>query len=459
MSCDITKTFKDYFDGKVYPTFSEFEKDVRVFQKCTETLYAIKDSSVDSGQTFRRVFYTCYINVLASSKHSTTPDCPACFEVQLVDDVFKVVSAYVLHNHELSAPGYLLHDYSCLLTPTEVEELEPKLVRDDSTIKKFVWDNFKKRLNDVDVRNLRRNHEEDLLDVCTAEQRRLCLSSELFVLGLPAWDISPHFEKHLGSKLFDSYSSFVENLKKFELATGSIYAMKDSKKFSATEHPEQAEKLVYKLATFRCTNPKSQQESSKENSPRPSECRAYLKLGTKFNKLCVVAVNNQHSHFFYPRGRLLRQKNVRCAPKTPAAFKADQRSMLNLSSSITPSFSNQDLNSSAPHFTVHSTPVASTEKKDTYTALYSGSPVVDRKSKPPLVTVHPASAPTKTSQPGQQKVRLAELSPYLRLLALLVEGDESKYLNRKRLLLNLIEAWTNEQKVDLFVHHFAHSAD
>ncbi|KAF6779296.1 hypothetical protein AHF37_01351 [Paragonimus kellicotti] len=464
VSCDITKTFKDYFEGKNYSSFTEFEKNVRIFQKCTETLYAVKDSASHPEKMFKRVSYTCYLNALsASSRRSSSSgaECPAFFEVQLVDDSFKVTSQYIVHNHEISAPGYLLHDFSSLLKPTEIEELEPKLVRDDATIKKFAWDNFKKRLTDVDVRNLRRNHEEDLLDVCTAEQRRLCLSSELFVLGLPAWDISSHFEKYLGSKLFDSYAAFVENLKKFELATGSIYAMKDSKKFSSSESPEQAEKLVYKTATFRCTNPRSAQESTKENSPRPQECRAYLKLGTKFNKLCIVAVNNQHSHFFYPRGRLLRQTNVRCAPKPPNIQKAVPKKPVS-PASTPPASTKAPIQSTAPvpiHTTPIAIPVVPVEEPMVQTLVQNVTPIVDRKQKPTLVSVYPTVAPLKGASPAQQKTRLAELSPYLRLLALLVEGDESKYLNRKRLLLNLIEAWTNEQKVDLFVHHFSHSAD
>ncbi|TGZ65429.1 hypothetical protein CRM22_005894 [Opisthorchis felineus] len=463
--CDITKTFKEYFEGKGYATFEDLEKDVRVFQKCTETLYVIKESAPHPDKAFRKVTYMCYLNVLPHSKGRRSSllvdNCPALFEVSLIGDMFKTTSQYIVHNHELGAPGYLLNDFSDILTPSEIEELEPKLVRDYSVIKKFALDRFKKRLTDGDICNLRRNHQEDMLDLCTPEQRRLCLSPELFVLGLPAWDISSYFDKYLGSKLFETYTSFMENLKKFEMATGSIYAMRDAKKIPENSS-EGNDKLVYKAATFRCTNPRCVPEPAKDNGPKTSECRAYLKLGLKFNKLCVVAVNNQHSHFFYPRGRLLRQTNVRCPPKpttTPKPAPVVDSSPKTVAVSPVPAPSSLQVS------TPIAIPVMPLEQPTVQPLVQRVTPVIDRKPKQSLVTASPsiptvpASGTNKPSQPGQQKTRMSELSPYLRLLALLVEGDESKYLNRKRLLLNLIEAWTNEQKVDLFVHQFSHSAD
>lgn len=144
-------------------------------------------------------------------------ECQAFFEVSLLlDGSYAIANHYLVHTHEIGCPGYLFQDHSDMLTSEELEAIEPKLVLEDSIVIKFVWDKFKKQLTDADVEQLRQNYEEATQEICDAEQRRLCLSPDLFILGLPAWDITPQFEKYLSGKLFDSYDAFLESLRQFE---------------------------------------------------------------------------------------------------------------------------------------------------------------------------------------------------------------------------------------------------
>ncbi|CAL8079389.1 unnamed protein product [Calicophoron daubneyi] len=459
MLCDISKAFGDYFAEKSFDSYEEADKHIRIFQKCTDTLY-VKDpaqNGVDSED--RPTRFVCFMNVMQPSKikHLSPPHtkCPASFHLQLKNGVFTITSFYIVHNHDIEDPGYLLEDKSDMLTPSEVKQIESILRDDDESVRKFVAEVLKKKISDIDVANLRRNYDEDMNDSCTHEQRRLCLSSDLFILGLPAWDISEQFKKYLDGKLFDSYGAFIKNLKKFEEETGSIYVLKDSKKIVPNEaNADQAERLLYKTALFRCTNPKSPPEPTKAGGSRPADCKAYLKLGMKFNKLCIIGMNNQHSHFFYPRGRLLRQTNIRCAPKRPSA----QPPPASLAPPPPPPPPpppkvapppEPEIVVPSPNLVVPITPLPDEDVRPKETAVPYVSPL----------TGHPLQLiPVQIQQPDR-KSRFAELCPYLRLLALLVEADEDKYISRKRLLLSLIEAWTNEQKVDLFVHQLSHSSN
>ncbi|THD27459.1 hypothetical protein D915_001549 [Fasciola hepatica] len=506
MLSDITKAFADYFVDKTFDSFADFDKHVRVFQRCTETLYAITEQVTHPDRGVTRARYACYLNVLPADKPPKSGatlwpnECQAFFEVSLLlDGSYAIANHYLVHTHEIGCPGYLLQDHSDMLTSEELETVEPKLVMEDSIVIEFAWDKFKKQLTDADVEQLRQNYEEATQESCDAEQRRLCLSPDLFILGLPAWDITPQFEKYLSGKLFDSYDAFLESLRQFEEATGSIYTLRDARKLTSGDSTgELLDKLVYKLATFRCTNPRTPQDPGK-GPVRQGECRAYLKIGTKFNSLCIVAANNQHSHFFYPRGRLLRQTNVRCAPKRPppppptisttislsikprtvdsipsfqsktappttpklvearsiSATTLSQNSLL--ASNNTPSLSTAALGSVTPV-----TPVSSTVQLTVPSGILLSNlmPVVPAAAPATTTTVQPFTPGTTTSPiPVDQKARFTELCPYVRLLALLVESNEEKYSNRKNLLLGLIEAWANGQKVDLVVHQLSQSAD
>lgn len=503
MLSDITKAFADYFVDKTFDSFAEFDKHVRVFQRCTETLYAITEQVTHPDRGLTRARYACYFNVLPADKppkpeSSTWPtECQAFFEVSLLlDGSYAIANHYLVHTHEIGCPGYLFQDHSDMLTSEELEAIEPKLVLEDSIVIKFVWDKFKKQLTDADVEQLRQNYEEATQEICDAEQRRLCLSPDLFILGLPAWDITPQFEKYLSGKLFDSYDAFLESLRQFEEATGSIYTLRDARKLTSGDSSgELLDKLVYKLATFRCTNPRTPQEPGK-GPVRQGECRAYLKIGTKFNSLCIVAANNQHSHFFYPRGRLLRQTNVRCAPKrppppppintaislatkskvvdslpsfptrtaasaTPKVVEARTVAATGLSQNSLVAPNNTSLLSAANLGSVTPvTPVSSTVQLAVPSGLLLSNVIPVVPSAPTANTVQTfTSGPATSPTPADQKARFTELCPYVRLLALLVESNEEKYSNRKNLLLGLIEAWANGQKVDLVVHQLSQSAD
>ncbi|VDP91308.1 unnamed protein product [Echinostoma caproni] len=305
-------------------------------------------------------------------------------------------------------------------------------------------------------------------------------------------DITKAFADYFIDKTFDSFAEFDKHVRIFQRATGSIYTLRDARKLTSSDSSgELLDKLVYKLATFRCTNPRTPQEPGK-GPIRQGECRAYLKIGTKFNSLCIVAANNQHSHFFFPRGRLLRQTNVRCAPKgppppppmhmtpsitvrpkadpnqnfqtkantptTPKVIDTRSVAVTTAQAALVTSNNPASVASVSPSSVTTATPVSSGVQLTVPTGILLSNliPVV-----PATTTAVQPFTPANNISPAapDQKARFTELCPYVRLLALLVESNEEKYSNRKNLLLGLIEAWANGQKVDLVVHQLSQSAD
>lgn len=144
-------------------------------------------------------------------RKKTENNCEAGFCVELVGDSFQVTSHNMVHCHQLEDPGYLLDDQSGMLTPDEVDNIHSQMPVDAEELKKFVFEHFSKEITDVDIINLERDLSESG-DSPSLEQRRLCLSSDLFILGLPAWDITEYYDKFIGGKMFESFDGFMECL-------------------------------------------------------------------------------------------------------------------------------------------------------------------------------------------------------------------------------------------------------